>query len=290
MKRLVALILLLLIAAPYVAYAARPRRDRFGAAATGGGGGSAATTRPNAYVFAPDGTNERCVVTDNANIIEDNNNFSVCCWVRYSGSCATSQIIGQWSGANTDNSWRMQNVASSSNCILRVAIASAGNDTGTNRVQATDGPQAGSGDWFVDGVNAEYNHTCFTYDGSAITLYSDAVEQAETVTGAIPSSIRDSALAMTIGADSAGANGMTGQIDSCSGWGVTLTQGNITSIYNNGVDIPAQNTGIAGLSFEYRMGDPSYTYPTIADGSTHGNSCELTDTEEADIATSPLPP
>lgn len=128
--------------------------------------------------------------------IEGTSDIAVSIWLRADARENGHMIIGRWGGS--DNVWRLE---MRNNGALRFYAATSGTDA-SNYVSA---PAATI-------VIGQWHHVAVTYvagSPATVTMYIDGAPVTTTLTGTLPTALRSSAVAVTVGADSAGG----GQID-----------------------------------------------------------------------------
>jgi len=137
-----------------------------------------------------DGTNDYVTISDSTST-SVTGDLSISAWVRPDAVSATSTIVGKWDETTGSQKMSYRLFVDVSN-RLSLSLSSNGTSTAAT-VYETTGSLTSAGTWYH--VEATYNDS-----NQAVKLYVNAVEQATSTTGTVPSSISDNASNLYIGA------------------------------------------------------------------------------------------
>ena len=152
---------------------------------------------------------------------------------------------------------------------------------------STTGATSKTYDSSITAFDSTWHHVAFTWDAGTLELYVDGVKDTsvtKTADNAV-TSIRTTTAALTIGN---GTNNFyfDGNIDEVAVWNTTLTDAQITAIYNSGTPNDLRlHSASANLQGFWKMGDLVTSFPTYPDASGNGNTGTATNMVVGDIET-----
>jgi hypothetical protein len=219
-----------------------------------------------------DGVDEIVNIGDIA-ILDGVTNYSVSLWFK-TPSLATPQVIMGKKLTDLTQNWN-------------IYIDTLG--AIYNIMQAANGKTPSS----TIAINTWY-HFVATYNGGAaaadrIQLYVDGVSSLSSVTGTIPTSTTNAANDHYLGARNISNTSIdlpfTGQIDEVGIFDYTLSQSEVTAIWNSGCPDNLMSLAEAKRPEHYYRFE-NVTFPTVPDlGQTAGNDGTMTNMESGDITT-----
>ena len=227
-----------------------------------------------------DGTNDYINCSVNSSLVSATN-FSLSGWF-YFDSVANNKTLYSYGGATGTNQYSITAQTHASGNLIFV-IADAVTDAGNNYIQTNLASVLTTSTWY---------HIVCTYDGSQAgntdkaKIYINGTEVAYAAgLGTIPATTSASTGPFNIGQWELGGSNrfFNGKIDEIAIFSSTLTQAQISQVYNNGY--PADLTSLSPVSW-WRLGEdayfvsPNFTVPNQITGAPNGTSQNM---DQADL-------
>jgi hypothetical protein len=249
---------------------------------------SASSVTDSDYYWLGDGVNDTLRFTNHSStLFGSNDDFSYSGWFRVDETSNQQQWLGSFSEASPSGSTQIFVMydATSNRMMLRFRRGGGGNFhqrfwsiSSTNNTSITG---VNSNGWYSTNrgnVNSEgFVHLVFTRDNSntassGMNLYWNGTKLPESIQFNSRSlatfNIRSVAIGDAVGASPNNANVFKGGIDQVSVYNKTLTQAEVTALYNSGTPMTCSDAGVTtNLLAEYRLENnttnTSGTFPSL---------------------------
>ena len=235
---------------------------------------SASPVTPSLYYWLGDGVNDTLRFTNHSsNLFGSNDDFSYSGWFRVDETSNQMQWLGSFSEASPSGATKIFIQYNPTNARMQLRFRKGGGGnfhqrfwsiSSTNNTSITG---VNSNGWYSTNrgnVNSEgFVHLVFTRDNSNTTssgmnLYWNGTKLPESIQFNSRSlatfNIRSAAVGDAVGSSPNNANVFKGGIDQVSVYNKTLTQSEVTALYNSGTPMTCSDAGVTtSLMAEYRL-------------------------------------